>query len=75
MSSWFFLTLWKGAPPEFCTSFDANVDTREMLGSKVEVSDSTDSMLCVGSHVYAKITEEHNASANVQTRTGVAWHV
>lgn len=36
MASWFYLTLWRGTPPEMTDHIDAVIETEDYIGVEVE---------------------------------------
>lgn len=73
--SWFYLTLWRGTPPEFTQEITADILTTSCALASI-ISETQRSAQITTSHQksVAISTDEH-ATSDITTRTEVVWIV
>lgn len=75
MSSWFYLTLWRGTPPEFTSSAKVSIETNEHAKALIQKKNESTAQIRTLDGVIAKINESEKAGAEVITKTEVIWLV
>lgn len=73
--SWFYLTLWHGTPPEFTTTFDADIVKSEKAYVSVQKKDSFETMIKKQTSAIAKIDEKEKFGIDIIRTTEVIWFV
>ena len=73
--SWFYLTLWRGTPPEMTEFVDAELDTAEHPGAEIATEDAAAGNIERTTSGNALIDETSSAQADITTRTEVVWYV
>lgn len=75
MASWFYLTLWRGNPPEMTESIDVTVNTKD--GQSVEVIQTSihNGTVQTGNKFEVVIRETDQSNSTVEERNEVIWVV
>lgn len=75
MSSWFYLTLWRGTPPEFTSTADTLIETVEDAYAGIRCETGHDVSIDTISSCGAQVEKETNIGIDVITNTEVVWLV
>lgn len=75
MASWFYLTLWRGNPPEMTEYLEATINTTDANGIKIIQSNSHSAAVTSTDGAIAMITRVGQASVTVEERNEVIWIV
>ena len=73
--SWFYLTLWRGTPPEFTTELAAQIQDIDRAFANIKSAEATESHIGTASSGYAAIPRTETAGVELIIATGVIWHV
>ena len=73
--SWFYLTLWRGTPPEFTTNLSAKVQALNGMDSDIQTSQLLNAKVTIADMAEASIGNKTEAEASIVMNTGVVWHV
>ena len=73
--SWFYLTLWRGTPPEFTSEFDVKVAQADHASVLIHPADEAEANIETASSSIAQIHERETTGADVITTTEVVWRV
>ena len=83
--SWFYLTLWRGTPPEFTEYIEREIESARVLNTFIVSSDGVKSSIETMSSLYSDITKQRSVnvdiadhekvSTDIITVTEVVWYV
>ena len=73
--SWFYLTLWRGTPPEFTTDLSAQIGESDLALVRIQAAQAAAASIGTASHGHAAIPHTEAAGADVITVTEVNWRV
>ena len=73
--SWFYLTLWRGTPPEFTEYVDAMLDTTDHSEAGIQTVEATEQRIERTTSAAALIERIIPARADITARTEVVWYV
>lgn len=73
--SWFYLTLWRGTPPEFTDYATAALDTEANVGAEIATIDRQAGNIERTTSSAALILKTNTARADITARTEVVWNV
>lgn len=73
--SWFYLTLWRGTPPEFTDYATAVLDMEASSGTEISTTNSTARSIERTTSGNALIERNKPARADITARTEVVWYV
>lgn len=73
--SWFYLTLWRGTPPEFTEFVDAMLDTTGHSEADIKTVEATEQRIERTTSAAALIERISPARADITARTEVVWYV
>lgn len=73
--SWFYLTLWRGTPPEFTEYADAMLDTTGHSNADIKTAEATEQRIERTTSAAALIERIGPACADITARTEVVWYV
>lgn len=73
--SWFYLTLWRGTPEEFTTSFALDISESESLDASIPSSNHADALVAVLDTAEAEIAAGDAHSTHITKTTEVTWYV
>ncbi len=73
--SWFYLTLWRGTPPEFTEEFTVDITESDSAFANIITADSVGASVKKESLFDAKIDENFASVTNIVTKTEVTWYV
>ncbi len=73
--SWFFLTLWRGTPPEMTDYLEATVKTGNEFGTRVLQKSAHTATVNTTSRKQAEIQEADHFGVAVNERDEVTWIV
>lgn len=73
--SWFYLTLWRGTPPEFTTELDAQIGTVESAYASIKTAEAAESSIATAFSGDAAIPQTEAVGVDVITVTEVIWRV
>lgn len=73
--SWFYLTLWRGTPPEFTDEFDADLSQTEYAEAAVHEVDAVRADIDTQVAKDVNIIEKDTATVSITTTLEVIWFV
>lgn len=73
--SWFYLTLWRGTPPEFTDFVDVALDTADGCGADITTAETAAQSIERMISANALIERIIPARADIIARTEVVWYV
>ena len=73
--SWFYLTLWRGTPPEFTDDFDATITSADSADAIVHEGDSAGTIVATKDSASAGIVQTDKATVEVLQKLEVVWIV
>lgn len=73
--SWFYLTLWRGTPPEFTDYATAVLDTEANVGAEIATMNRPERNIERTTSGVALILKTNPARADITARTEVVWNV
>lgn len=73
--SWFYLTLWRGTPPEFTNEFDAQIQTSDSALVQIKAMDAAQSSIGTLASFAAQIKNREAFNAEINMATEVTWYV
>ena len=83
--SWFYLTLWRGTPPEFTEYIDREIERVNVLNTFIVDADGVKSNIETTSALYSDITKQGSVNVDIMDRkevstdiitvTEVVWYV
>lgn len=74
-NSWFYLTLWRGTPPEFTTHIERTIDESNSALAYVKTADGMSSKIDTTASLSANIRSRETIGTEVITTTEVVWYV
>jgi hypothetical protein len=75
MASWFYLTLWRGSPPEFTSDADVLIETMEDAAAGIQLESNCNVSVSLMDSCAALIEKTTNIDIDVITKTEVVWLV
>ena len=75
MRSWFYLTLWRGSPPEFTSEADVLIETVEDAAAGIQHETNCNASVIRKDSGRALIEKTTNIDIDVITKTEVVWLV
>lgn len=73
--AWFYLTLWRGTPPEFTTEAEAAVGADQAVTAALCRETEAEARVLRETEARAAIRESTTAEAEIITERSVIWHV
>lgn len=73
--SWFYLTLWRGTPPEFTESVDAKIKKSDSANAFIKTMDTANSEIGKSDPLLSDVSVCLSFDAEIIKRTKVVWHV
>lgn len=73
--SWFYLTLWRGTPPEFTTELDAKITQGDSAAAVIHTADTADSSIDTAASLAARIYSREAVGSDITKVTEVVWRV
>lgn len=73
--SWFYLTLWRGTPPEFTSEYSAEIKDAEHGSAPVVTSSSADVNIKTMVAAVASMVCRELIGTDIQSTTEVVWYV
>ena len=73
--SWFYLTLWRGTPPEFTSEFNANIAETESAIVDIEKETSAQTEIVAVAAFGVTIFERESIGVEILKDTEVVWYV
>ena len=75
MASWFYLTLWRGTPPEFTSEAEVEIHENSYAGAFIARSTETQAEIKTTDSHAVQVVESEQAVCDVITTTEVVWLV
>ena len=72
---WFYLTLWRGTPPDFTEEITAEIQDADAGSAIIYQADSADSYINTMASAFANIECQEAISTHMITSTEVIWYV
>lgn len=73
--SWFYLTLWRGTPPEFTSEFAAQIGDIDSAFASIKTADTAESRITTSFSGDAAIPRTDAVRGDIITTTEVTWRV
>lgn len=73
--SWFYLTLWRGTPPEFTDDFDADITQAEFMDTAIHEQDAVSADIGTEFVGSVNIIEKDTVNASIIQMLEVTWFV
>lgn len=73
--SWFYLTLWRGTPPEFTDEFDARIDDEDSAISSIETANTLGTVIDTALNALVSIETKEDVNTEIITKMEVVWYV
>lgn len=73
--SWFYLTLWRGPPPEFTNTVYSAINTTIVTAGNVPTADTSEVAVETAIRIPARISDADRAASDIITSTEVLWSV
>lgn len=73
--SWFYLTLWRGTPPEFTDDLGADIAEAEKVAVGIQRTDNLASEISTALSAVSNVISRSDIGTNVTTTTEVIWYV
>jgi len=73
--SWFYLTLWRGTPPEFTTEIDATIGDVDRAFANIKTAEAAESHIATAFSGDAAIPQTEAVGVDIITVTEVIWRV
>lgn len=73
--SWFYLTLWRGTPPEFTTSVDAQIEDASSAVAHIKMEDGMNTDISTTASLSTYIRSRESIGTDIITTTEVVWYV
>lgn len=73
--SWFYLTLWRGTPPEFTDEAEVEIVTASFPAASVETTSNAETEIKTSNSHEAEIVGSTLAAFDIITTTEVVWIV
>lgn len=73
--AWFYLTLWRGTPEDFTTSFTLDIAESETLAASIQTADHADALVAMLDTTEAEIAAWDAYSTHITKTTEVTWYV
>ena len=73
--SWFYLTLWRGTPPEFTSKAETAIDTGTRAAAAVQAADASQVRITTRQGAAAAVRTAEHAARDIITTTEVIWRV
>lgn len=73
--SWFYLTLWRGTPPEFTTEVNAQIGDIDRAFANIKTAEAAESHIATTDAIEAGIRTGETVGVDVITVTEVIWRV
>lgn len=73
--AWFYLTLWRGTPPEFTDDVTVEIQQAESAQSLIAVSDAAEAGIERTTAAAADIASKDAFSMDIIKETAVVWYV
>ena len=75
MASWFYLTLWRGNPPELTDLTELEIETIERTAAGITTSSKADAAIGAADQHAADVHTTDRAAAGIERKTEVTWNV
>ena len=73
--SWFYLTLWRGTPPEFTNEIETEIHESDHVNSVIHKTDSVGSEIKLSDAVSAFVQSGELFGIDIIRKTEVVWYV
>lgn len=73
--SWFYLTLWRGTPPEFTDELDASIMRTEFMDTVIHGQDAVSANVGTEFVGAVNVVEKDTADASIIQMLEVIWFV
>ena len=73
--AWFYLTLWRGTPPEFTEEVEADIQAVSDAPAVIATASRAESQIETATAATTEIVTGRNAEVEIITRTEVVWLV
>ena len=73
--AWFYLTLWRGTPPEFTEEVTTEIQTATGALASIATETQAETQIKTATQIMAEIVAVENGEAEIVTRTEVIWLV
>lgn len=73
--SWFYLTLWRGTPPQFTERVNAEIQKSLSMDTSVILNNAIDSKIEKSNSFISKISTGILLDAEITKKIEVIWHV
>lgn len=75
MRSWFYLTLWRGTPPEFTEEISTEINDVDKADSMITKESRVGSFIDTVANYSSKIRSRDTFSTAINTETEIIWYV
>ena len=73
--SWFYLTLWRGTPPEFTENLTATIQDSESANALIHTLDEVGSKISTVASFSSRILKSEAFTAGITKETEIIWYV
>lgn len=73
--AWFYLTLWRGTPPDFTTEFDAEITEADKRTALIHTTDTANANIQTLASAIANVVRQELIGTDIITTTEVVWYV
>lgn len=73
--AWFYLTLWRGTPPEFTDEFDADIAETDFAAASIQDLDEASAEIDTEVAGAVEIIEKDTATVSIVQSLEVIWFV
>lgn len=73
--SWFYLTLWRGTPPEFTDDFEATIASADSAEVIVREGDPAEAIVATSDSASVGIVQTDKATVEILQKLEVVWIV
>ena len=75
MRSWFYLTLWRGTPPEFTEEISTEINDVDKVDSMITKESRVGSLIDTVVNYSSKIRSRDTFGTAINTETEIIWYV
>lgn len=75
MASWFYLTLWRGNPPELTDYTDLEIDPTDRAVSAITTSFKADAVIGAADRHGLDVHTTDHVDGSIERKTEVTWYV
>lgn len=73
--AWFYLTLWRGTPPEFTDKLDAEIADSDSAIAFLQTADNIESKIKKNDSFMVNISEQESFNTEIIKGVEVVWYV